>query len=147
MQGKSDISGIFPCITPFVGHGCSGSNWDEIYPFGIKGDKIGPDKTPNILQTTFPNAFSSKEIFKFRLIFRWPLPLRVQLILSQNFFRTALSYYQSQWLCNAMTLACVTRSRHSTLFWDNIGSGKWYFAQSNNLNRWWPIIYFFLWLI
>ena len=45
------------------------------------------DKMAAILQTTFSNAFSWMKIYEFRLIFHWILFLRVQLTISQHWFR------------------------------------------------------------
>ena len=63
----------------------------------------GRDKMDSIFQTTFPNAFSSMEMFEFRLKFHWSLFLRVQLTISQHWFRKwlgavqATSHYLNQW--------------------------------------------------
>ena len=46
----------------------------------------GRDKMPDILQTTFSDAFSSMEMFEFQLKFHWSLFLRVQLTISQYWF-------------------------------------------------------------
>ena len=47
----------------------------------------GRDKIAAISQTTFSNAFSWMKMFEFRLKFHWSLFLRVQLIISQHWFR------------------------------------------------------------
>ena len=47
----------------------------------------GRDKMTAIFQTTFSNAFSWIIIFEFRLIFHWNLFPRVQLTISQRWFR------------------------------------------------------------
>ena len=62
----------------------------------------GRDKMDAILQTTFSNAFYWMRMFKYRLKFHWSLFLRVQLTISQHWFRwlgadQATSHYLDQW--------------------------------------------------
>ena len=63
----------------------------------------GRDKTVDISQTTFSNAFSWMKICEFRLIFHWSLFLRDQLTIFQHLFRKwlgagqATSHYLNQW--------------------------------------------------
>ena len=45
------------------------------------------NKRGNILQTTFSNAFHSKNIFVFWLKINWNVSLRIQLTTSQHWFR------------------------------------------------------------
>ena len=47
----------------------------------------GRDKMDAISQTTFSNAFSWMKMFECRLKFHWSLFLRVQLTISQHWFR------------------------------------------------------------
>ena len=47
----------------------------------------GRDEMDNISQATFSNALSSMKMLKFRLEFHWSLFLRVQLTISQHWFR------------------------------------------------------------
>ena len=49
--------------------------------------QISLDKVAAISQTTFSNAFSWMKSFVFRLKFHWSLFLKVQLIISQHWFR------------------------------------------------------------
>ena len=55
------------------------------------------------MQTTLSNAFSWMKILEFRLKFHWRLSLRVQLTISQHWFRwwlgadEATSHYLNQW--------------------------------------------------
>ena len=65
----------------------------------------GRDKMDAISQTTFSNAFSWMKMFEYRLKFHWSLFLRVQLTMSQHWFRLwlradqATSHYLDQcWL-------------------------------------------------
>ena len=63
----------------------------------------GLDKMDAISQTTFSSAFSWMKMFEFRLKFHWSLFLRVQLTISQHWFRwwfgavQATSHHLSQW--------------------------------------------------
>ena len=63
----------------------------------------GRDKMAAISQTMFSNAFSWMKIYKFRLGFHWSLFPRVQLTISQHWFRLwldavqATSNYLNQW--------------------------------------------------
>ena len=63
----------------------------------------GRDEMNNISQTTFLNAFSSMEMFEFRLKFHWSLFPRVQFTIFQPWFRwwlgavQATSHYLNQW--------------------------------------------------
>ena len=47
----------------------------------------GRDKMAAIFQTTFSNAFSWMKMYKFRVRFHWNLFPRVQLTISQHWFR------------------------------------------------------------
>ena len=47
----------------------------------------GRDKMDAISQTSFSNAFSWMKMFEYRLKFHWSLFLRVQLTISQHWFR------------------------------------------------------------
>ena len=47
----------------------------------------GRDKMAAIFQTTFSNAFYWMKLYEFRLKFHWSLFLRVQLTISQHWFR------------------------------------------------------------
>ena len=47
----------------------------------------GRDKMAAIFQTTFPNEFSWLKMYEYRVKFHWSLFLRVQLIISQHWFR------------------------------------------------------------
>ena len=67
----------------------------------------GRDKMAVIIQTTFLNAFSWMNVYKFRLSFQLNLFPKAQLIIFQHWFRywlvawTALSHYLNQcWLVN-----------------------------------------------
>ena len=66
----------------------------------------GRDKMAAIFQTTFSNGFSWMKMFEFRLKFHWNLFLRVQLTISQHWFRQwlgddqATSHYLNQWWWN-----------------------------------------------
>ena len=61
------------------------------------------DKMDSISQTTFSSAFSWMKMFEFRLKFHWSLFLRVQITISQHWFREwlgavqATSHYLNQW--------------------------------------------------
>ena len=63
----------------------------------------GRDKMAAISQTTLSNAFSWMKMLEFRKIFHWSLFIRVQLIISQHWFRwwlgayQATSHYLNQW--------------------------------------------------
>ena len=63
----------------------------------------GRDEMDAISQTTLSNAFSWMKMFAYRLKFHWSLFLRVQLTISQHWFRwwlgadQATSHYLDQW--------------------------------------------------
>ena len=63
----------------------------------------GREKMDAISQTTFSNAFSWMKMLEYRLKFHWSLFLRVQLTISQHWFRQwlgalqATSHYLKQW--------------------------------------------------
>ena len=63
----------------------------------------GRDKMAAISQTTLSNAFSWMTMLEFRIKFHWSLFIRVQLTISQHWFRwwlgadQATSHYLNQW--------------------------------------------------
>ena len=81
------------------------------------------DKIAATLQTAFSNAFSWKKIYVFWLKFQWNMFLRVQLTISQHWFRYRVSSkHVPRWpLLEAVLwrIICVTRPQWVTLivFW------------------------------
>ena len=78
------------------------STW-FMYSSGGSLTHWGQDKMDAISWTTFSNAFSWIKMFEYRLKFHWSLFLRVQLTISQHWFRKwlgadqATSHYLDQW--------------------------------------------------
>ena len=75
------------------------------------------DKIATILQTRFSDAFSWMASFVFWLKFHWSLFLRVQLAITQHWFRQWLgaeqvtSHYLNQCWPDSLTHVCGTRGR------------------------------------
>ena len=75
------------------------------------------DKMAAILQTIFSNAFSWMKSFVFWLTFHLSLFLRVQLVITQHWFRywlgtySAPSHYLNQCWHYSLTHTCGTRGR------------------------------------
>ena len=79
-------------------------------------------------QTTFSNAFSSIKMFEFQLKIHWSLFIRVQLTISQHWFRywvgaeKAASYYLNQWWPSSLTHICGTKQVLTQWGWDNMAA-------------------------
>ena len=69
------------------------------------------DKMVTVSQTTVSNAFSWMKGFVFWFNFHWSLCLRVQLTISQRWFRSAPSHYLNQCWHISLTHICSTQGR------------------------------------
>ena len=89
-------------------HGCFNNFWvptigSRFNDHGRELTHWGRDKMVAIFQTTFSNTFSWMKMHEFRLSFHWRLFPRVQLTISQHWFREWLGagqatlHYLNQW--------------------------------------------------
>ena len=84
------------------------------------------DKMATISQMTDSNAFSWIKTFVFWFEFHWRLFLRVQLTISQHWFRWWLgaeqvkSHYLNQCLLGSLMYICGTRGRWVNLHWQSM---------------------------
>ena len=77
--------------------------WNNIFGTYFRITHWSRDKMAAIVQTIFSDEFFWMKIYEFRLRFHWNLFLRVQLTISQHWFRSwlsanqATSHYLNQW--------------------------------------------------
>ena len=96
---------------------CPASGWDIKSQGPLVLTHLPLDKMAAISQTTFSNAFSWMKSFVFWFKFRRSLFLRVQLTISQHWFRKWLGADLDQCLPTSPTHICGTRVRWVKAAW------------------------------
>ena len=116
----------------------------------------GQDKTAVIFQTTFSNVFSWMKMYEFLLNLHWSVFQRIQLIISQHWFRwwlgvrQATSHYRNQcWLVywciyvslglNMFAFSVISRHWNARGCWDSLSwkTILWSFYSQYH-GCWWP---------